>query len=187
MSMSDPNTTKIVRVLVCYYGVTFYALSVSNVAEFHSACGERVWPFMLAHTLISLLIALGSLVAGYSNQACCIGVSDDFILYATMATIALFCAISLPVGVPILSSAATSKTCEHAMGQSPGSSSMWLVYSGLVGLVLTALGGAVALLMLLFLIGQIVHDHFNAQPQVQPQSHSYSVPHQQPLDFHSRP
>jgi hypothetical protein len=90
----------------------------------------------------------------------CIGVSDDFILHATMATIALFCAISLPVGVPILSSASTSKTCEHAMGQSPGSSSMWLVYSGLVGL---ALGGAVALLMLLFLIGQIVHDHFNAQ------------------------
>ena len=86
-----------------YYGVAFYALGISNVAEFHSGCGERVWPFMLAHTFISWFIALESYVAAYSNLSSCVGLSDDFIFQATMATTAVFCGISLAVGVPILS------------------------------------------------------------------------------------
>ncbi len=49
------------------------------------------------------------------------------------------------------------------MGQSPGSNSSWLVFSGIAGLVFTAIVGVSSLIMLLAFVSRFVYDnHFNA-------------------------
>jgi hypothetical protein len=84
-------------------------------------------------------------------------------------------------------------TLAGAMGQSPGSNSSWLVFSGITGLVFTAIMGVSSLIMLLAFVSRLVHDNYFNAPAVhttgpgvstdQLRVHSYSALHQQHHDF----
>jgi hypothetical protein len=139
----------VVLCVLTYYCVLIYALWITNVTEFHNGCGHVLWPFMLAHTLIPWLIALGIGVAIWSNLTCCVGLSTTFAIQAITTATALFCATSLAVGTPILRDAIASSSCYEAMGHSPGSNSGWLLYSGLISLVFDAIALLICIIILI--------------------------------------